>query len=95
MALAKVICFIYILTITKTKGFKMATFEVNKKYSETFICDADAVFTVEILARTAKTLKAKVHGAVKTFRIFDFDGVEAFRPFGNYSMAMIIKADGK
>lgn len=75
----------------------MATrFQVGKTYWTRSICDSECIVRVEVVARTAKTIRAKAGGittAPKTLRIFEYDGVEQVRPWGNYSMCPIVGAD--
>lgn len=73
-----------------------ATFQAGKTYSGRFIGDADAVFQVKIIKRTAKfvTINNPTEpGAVKRCGILcDHEGSEYIRPFGSYSMAPCCKA---
>jgi hypothetical protein len=73
---------------------ELRKFETNKTYSTASICDSECIFSFEILKRTAKTVKVKVDREIVTRRIFiDYDNCEAFKPFGNYSMAAVIRAN--
>lgn len=68
-------------------------FEIGKTYSGRFITDYDSIAHFTIKARTAKTITTDVHGKTVVRKLFlATDGSEMFRPFGSYSMAMIIKA---
>jgi hypothetical protein len=71
----------------------MKTFEIGKKYYARSLCDHNCIFTVEVLARTAQTIKARVDGRdFKTLRIAVRGGAERVRPHGSYSMACTIDA---
>jgi hypothetical protein len=70
----------------------MNKFEVGKTYSGRFATNWDSIASFTIEARTAKTVTTKVHGKTVTRRLSDRDGVEMFKPFGSYSMAMVIWA---
>lgn len=67
-----------------------ATFEPKAAYFTRSIVDHDTKVVVRVASRTAKTL---VTTDGKRLRIFDLDGNEAVRPWGNYSMAPIVSAD--
>jgi hypothetical protein len=67
----------------------MNQFQVGKFYSTRSACDADCKIGMEIVKRTAKTVTV---ASGKSFRIFVYDGIECFRPWGNYSMAPIVRA---
>jgi hypothetical protein len=71
----------------------MKTFEVGKTYATRSICDHDCIFRFTILARTAKTITTNVHGKTVRRGLTIFEGVEQFKPFGNYSMCVIVGAD--
>lgn len=71
----------------------MATFEVGRSYSNRFACDWDSIATFVIKARTAKTITTEVHGKTVRRGLSLWNGVEQFKPFGSYSMAMVISAD--
>lgn len=73
----------------------MTKFQVGQTYATRSICDHDCIFSFTILARTEKTVTTKVHGkTVRRGLSTNWDGTaEAFKPFGNYSMAAIISAD--
>lgn len=72
------------------------TFQAGQTYGGRFIGDADAVFQVKILKRTAKfvTINNPTEpGTVKRCGILrDHDGSEYILPFGSYSMAPCCKA---
>lgn len=68
-------------------------FEVGRTYSTRSICDYDCIYRVKILARTAKTVTIEAHGKVCRRGLKVWNDVEEFKPFGNYSMCAIIRAD--
>lgn len=69
-------------------------FEAGKTYATRSPCDHNCVITVTVGPRTEKMITAVVDGVRKNFRIFEVDGIESFRPWGNYSMAPTIRATG-
>lgn len=71
---------------------EMTQFKTNTTYGTTSICDSNCLFKFKILKRTAKTVTIKVHGEITRKRIFDYDGREAMKPLGSYSMAPIVTA---
>ncbi len=79
-----------------TPDMTAATFQVGSTYSGRFIGNADAVFQVTILKRTAKqvTIADPIDGkTVKTCAIStDHEGGELIRPFGSFSMAPVCRA---
>jgi hypothetical protein len=69
------------------------TFQIGQSYSGRFIGDADAVFQVKILARTAKTVTVLGPQGMAQHRVSrDHDGGEQIYPFGKYSMAPVCRA---
>ena len=70
----------------------MTTFQIGKTYTTRSICDYDCIISITVLARTAKTIKAKVRGELKTLRIAEYEGREMVKPWGSYSMSPAIKA---
>lgn len=68
------------------------TFQVGQTYSGRFMSDWDTIASFTIISRTAKSIKTTVHGKVVTRRIGDWNGVEHFKPYGSYSMCMVIEA---
>lgn len=70
----------------------MNKFEAGKTYTTRSACDHNCVIAVTIEKRTAKTVTAKVMGAMKSFRVGEYDGAEFIRPWGSYSMAPIVRA---
>jgi hypothetical protein len=72
---------------------KMNQFQIGRTYSTRSICDYDCIFSFTILGRTAKTVTTQVHGKTVRRGLSLWNGVEQFKPFGNYSMCAIIGAD--
>jgi hypothetical protein len=71
----------------------IATFQIGQAYSGRFIGDADAVFQVKILARTAKTVTVIGPNGMAQHRVSrDLEGGEQIFPFGKYSMAPVCRA---
>lgn len=68
-------------------------FEVGQTYSERFASDYDTIASFTIMNRTAKTITTLVHGKTVNRRITTYGGVETFKPFGTYSMAMMVYAN--
>ncbi len=71
----------------------MTQFQIGKTYATRSICDHDCIFSHEILARTAKTVTIKVHGKIVRRGLSSYQGVEQFKPYGNYSMCAVLQAD--
>lgn len=70
------------------------TFEAGKTYATRSIVDSDYMVTIEVLARTAKTLRVRTSGKEKTLRIApDYSGNESVKPWGSYSMCPVISAE--
>jgi hypothetical protein len=70
----------------------MTTFTADTTYTTRSICDSGCRFSLTVISRTAKTLRANVDGELKTLRIKVRDGVEFVMPCGQYSMAPVIRA---
>lgn len=68
-------------------------FQVGATYAQRFTSDWDSIASFTITARTAKTVTTTMHGKTATRRLSIYDGKEQFKPFGSYSMAMIVSAD--
>jgi hypothetical protein len=68
-------------------------FEIGKTYATRSICDHDCIFSFTIKSRTDKTVTIDVRGKTMRRGLQLWDGVEQFKPFGNYSMCAIIRAD--
>lgn len=71
------------------------TFRPGATYYARSIGDHACIYTARVLSRTTKTVRVEIdRGDPVTRRIFiDYDGNEAFLPFGNYSMAAVIRAE--
>jgi hypothetical protein len=67
----------------------MTKFQVGKTYSTRSACDHNCIFSITVVARTAKTIKTS-NG--KTLRVSEYDNRETVKPMGSYSMAPIIAA---
>lgn len=67
----------------------MKKFNVNQTYTTRSIGDANCIISVTIAKRTAKTVTT-TEG--KTFRVKEYDESETFKPWGDYSMAPILRA---
>lgn len=67
----------------------MAKFESGKTYTTRSVCDSNCIVSVEVVSRTAKTIKT---AEGKTMRIALYEGVEFVKPWGSYSMAPIVRA---
>ena len=68
----------------------MKQFQAGKTYQTRSICDHNCIISVNIVARTAKTVKTSDG---KTFRVTVYENREQFMPWGRYSMAPIIDAE--
>jgi hypothetical protein len=76
-------------------------FVPGRTYYTRSACNQDTIFTVRIISRTAKTIKAQIdgRGEPKTLRISEYadrsglDVIEQVKPHGAYSMAPIVGAD--
>jgi len=68
-------------------------FQVGHTYSCRSACDYDTVFSFEVVARTAKTLRLRYLGREMTRRVRLYNGIEHADPLGQYSMAPVISAD--
>jgi hypothetical protein len=70
-----------------------ASFQIGQAYSGRFVGDADSVFQVQILARTAKTVTVMGPKGMAQHRVsLDHEGGEQIFPFGKYSMAPVCRA---
>lgn len=68
-------------------------FEVGKTYATRSIGDHNAIFSFVILARTAHTVSVEVDGKIVRRGFSIWEGLEQFKPFGSYSMCVIVGAD--
>lgn len=67
-------------------------FEPGRTYATRSICDHNCIVEVEVLSRTAQTIKTMTGKGPKTLRVYVYEGVEKVRPWGSYSMAPIVGA---
>ena len=82
------------MTTTFQTGTTHTTaFQTGTTYYTRSIGDHDCIFSFEILRRTAKTVRVQVNGKIVNRGLTIYEGVEQFKPFGNYSMCAIIRAD--
>lgn len=71
-------------------------FVTGRTYSTRSIGDHDCIYSMTVLARTAKTVTVQMHGRAEDpiqRRVSVWNGVEQVKPFGTYSMCAIIGAD--
>jgi hypothetical protein len=69
------------------------SFQIGHTYSGRFVGDADSVFQVKILKRTAKTVTVAGPKGIAQHRVtVDHEGGEQIFPFGKYSMAPVCRA---
>lgn len=72
-------------------------FEVDKKYFARSICDSNCIFKFEILGRSEKTVTVREINCNQKARrkkiYLDDHGQEYCLPFGDYSMAPILRAN--
>jgi len=76
----------------------MIKFEVNKTYTNNFLCDADLYFTYRIIKRTNKNVWILEIGKSvierKKIHIMNIDtDIEYIYPMGQYSMCPVLTAD--
>lgn len=73
----------------------MTQFETGKTYFGRSIGDYDCIFKMNVISRTAKTIKVKMEGwnEVKTLRPSVYEGIEQVKPNGTYSMCLVISAE--
>lgn len=78
----------------------MTTFELNTRYSMKSPCDANCIWTYQVVKRTAKTVKlvrvshsGEPTNDQKSCRVSVWNGVEQVKPLGSYSMAPILTAE--
>jgi hypothetical protein len=67
-------------------------FNVGQTYSGRFMSDYDSIANFTIVKRTAKTVTFARPNGTLTRRVSEYCGVEQFKPFGSYSMCMVIDA---
>lgn len=68
----------------------MHTFEPGKTYETRSICDSNNIIRLTVASRTAKSIKTSDG---KTLRIKVIGDTETVKPFSNYSMAPMIRAE--
>lgn len=74
-------------------------FQAGRTYYTRSVCDHDCIITVEVVSRTAKTIKARTSKGLVTLRVSEYsdrsrlDVIEQVKPWGSYSMAPIVGAD--
>lgn len=88
----------YWMDVAKRESVRLdlaaCVFEAGKTYATRSIVDSDYMVTIEVLARTAKTLRVRTGGKEKTLRVSpSYDGHESVKPWGSYSMCPVITAD--
>ena len=71
----------------------MRTFKQGKTYTTRSICDYNCIWSFKIHKRTAKSVWVDVRGKRVRRSVSIFDNTEYFKPFGNYSMACMVKAE--
>ena len=67
----------------------MNAFQVGKNYATRTIGHQNCVVTVTVVKRTPKKITSS---SGKTFRVWQYQGVERVKPLGSYSMALIVSA---
>lgn len=80
---------------TATATTAPAAFEVGSTYQAVSACDSDCIWTLEVIARTAKfvTLRDVRSGETNRVGVRNYNGEEWASPFGTYSMAPVIRAN--
>jgi hypothetical protein len=68
-------------------------FVTGKTYSTRSIVDHETIYSFTILARTAKTVTIDTRDGAMRKGVYLYNGVEQFKPFGSYSMCVIVGAD--
>lgn len=73
----------------------MTKFEVGKSYQARWVTNYDLISTFEVVKRTAKfvTLLSKDDGSTKRVGVHEWSSVETCKPFGTYSMCLVLSAD--
>ena len=66
------------------------TFAVGTTYATRSACDHNCIFSLSVVARTAKTV---TWSNGKRCKIKAHDGVETCLPMGSYSMAPMFRSD--
>lgn len=73
----------------------MSVFEAGQFLETRSACSHDCIYQAKVIKRTEKTVTIETRGEKKPKRvkIHIFDGVECIFPFGQYSMAPIMRAE--
>jgi hypothetical protein len=73
----------------------MKRFEPGTTYFTRSPGDHNCIIWLTVLSRTDKTIKATTShlGEIKTFRPYEYDGAESVKPWGNYSLCPVVRAD--
>lgn len=75
----------------------MKKFEVGKTYTHGWIGDSSLETTWEVIKRTAQTITIRHCKEVKTCKVIknlsEWEDMECIRPYGNYSMCPILRAN--
>jgi hypothetical protein len=67
----------------------MNKFEIGKTYATRSIGDYNCIIRATVVSRTAKMITTDKG---EKFRVKEYNGVETFRPWGNYSLCPILFA---
>jgi hypothetical protein len=72
-------------------------FHAGTTYTTRSIGDANCIIAAKVISRTAKTVKVEFDNAIgdrtQSFRIKEYNGIEFFKPWGNYSMSPVMTAE--
>lgn len=70
-------------------------FQIGRTYKTRSICDHECIYSFTIISRTAKTITTKVNGKIvkRGLSVCKYDDAESLKPFGNYSMCAVIRAN--
>ena len=81
-------------TPTKQRRQKMKKIQVGESYSARSVCDYDCIFSIKVIARTAKMATIKtIHGDIKKTKIhFDEMTAREYIIPDRYSMAPVFYA---
>ena len=69
-------------------------FTVGTTYYTRSICDHNCIYRIEVVGRTAKTIKVRRgnDAGPRNLRVAIIGGVETVKPYGSHSMAPMIDA---
>jgi len=67
-------------------------FEVGKTYTTRSACDYNCIFEAKVIKKTAKTVTVETNEGVKRCKVHEYRDEQFFYPFGQYSMAPVMKA---